>query len=156
MPRKAGEVLFISQGRDTKMTSTVPGRGSTVLQLVLEALSWKKGICSCSQKGFRVAAFVGPLQSPLLQQRKPPLSQLQELTSACCPPHFPGPQHSRTGRAGSQRAAWGSSTGSITQAALERARLPGLPHMCWVMLTLHITCPHLSTWGTEMWFLILA
>lgn len=139
MPRKAGEVLLISQGRDMKMTPTVPGRGSIVLRLALEALSWNKGICSSSQKSFRVFAFTDPLQSPLLKQRKPPLSQFQKFTSVCCSPtvlhaSLLRPQHSRTGRAGSQRAPWGSSTGSITQAALEQGSVPGwqgCPHTCW-------------------------
>lgn len=168
MPRKAGEVLFISQGRDAKMTLTVPGRGSIALQLVLEALSWKKGICSCFQKSFRFAAFTDPLQSPLLKQRKPPPSQLQEFTSACCSPavlhaSLLFPQHSRTGRAGSQRVPWGSSTGSITQAALEQGSVPGwqgcpytsVPHVLGDADPSHCL-PSPEHLGTEKWFLILA
>lgn len=165
MPRKAGEILFPSQGRDADVTSTVPGRGSTVLLLVLEAFSWNKGICSSSQKGFRVAAFTDPLQSPPLKQREPSLSQLQEfsLLQPHCPPCFLGPYLSRTGRAGSQRTPWGSSTGSITQPALERGSVcqadtaapASAPHVLGDAGPSHYL-PSPGYLGRGMWFLILA
>lgn len=137
MPRKAGEVHFISLGRDAKMTSTVPGRGSTVLQLGVEALSWNKGICSSCQNGFRVAAFTDPLQSPLLKQKKPLLSHSRSsLQHAAALPSctLPGPS-AQQGREGRQpKSSLGKQhcqhhPGSF--GAGECARLAGLPqHVC--------------------------
>lgn len=135
MPRKAAEVLFTPRGRDTNPTSAGPGRGGTALKLALEALSWNKDVCFCSQNGFRLAAVnTDPLQSPSPKQR----------------------------RAGGRRGPGGHSTGGVTCSALDHGSMPGWQD-CTSRPTPHLPCdagpwhylPSPSGVPQEMQFLIL-